>query len=215
MRRAAFPSQNRRRQQAWPPRRRFGCGVSGLGLKAPSFKDTAQKRWNREAKAADRADHRWRHEEAAAAAAQNEQAQASAFEEEEEDAARRWEEEMAAALPPPPPKALSPREARPHRAESRRRARVEAPEALRVEEAGHTTGISCIHVLHQSTGRLTRLSRRASPRRISTPPHAQPGSRRGSLRQRSDRHRSTAARPSASTRRTAPTRTVPTAAAAA
>ena len=107
MRRAAFPSQNRRRQQAWPPRRRFGCGVSGVGLKAPSFKDTAQKRWNREAKAADRADHRWRHAEAAAAAAQNEQAQASAFEE-EEDAARRWEEEMAAALPVAPPKTLSP-----------------------------------------------------------------------------------------------------------
>ena len=78
-----------------------------MGLKAPSFKDTAQKRWNREAKAADRADHRWRHEEAAAAAAQNEQAQASAFEE-EEDAARRWEEEMAAALPVAPPKTLSP-----------------------------------------------------------------------------------------------------------
>ena len=107
MRRAAFPSQNRRRQQAWPPRKRFGCGVSGVGLKAPSFKDTAQKRWNREAKAADRADHRWRHEEAAAAAAQNEQAQASAFEAEEEDAARLWEEEMAAALPTPP-KTLSP-----------------------------------------------------------------------------------------------------------
>ena len=107
MRRAAFPSQNRRRQQAWPPKRRFGCGVGSVGLKAPSFKDTAQKRWNREAKAADRADHRWRHEEAAAAAAQNEQAQASAFEE-EEDAARRWEEEMAAALPVAPPKTLSP-----------------------------------------------------------------------------------------------------------
>ena len=136
MRRAAFPSQNRRRQQAWPPRRRFGCGVSGLGLKAPSFKDTAQKRWNREAKAADRADHRWRHEEAAAAAAQNEQAQASAFEEEEEDAARRWEEEMAAALPPPPPKALSPREARPHRAEPRRGVGAQAPETLRVAQAG-------------------------------------------------------------------------------
>ena len=108
MRRNAFPPKNRRRQQiTWPPKRRFGCGVGSLGLKAPSFKDTAQKRWNREAKAADRADHRWRHEEAAAAAAQNEQAQASAFEE-EEDAARRWEEEMAAALPPPPPKPLSP-----------------------------------------------------------------------------------------------------------
>ena len=106
--RRAFPPQNRRRQQVWPPRKRFGCGVSGVGLKAPSFKDTAQKRWNREAKAADRADHRWRHEEAAAAAAQNEQAQASAFEEEEEDAARLWEEEMAAALPTPPPKTLSP-----------------------------------------------------------------------------------------------------------
>ena len=78
-----------------------------MGLIAPSFKDTAQKRWNREAKAADRADHRWRHAEAAAAAAQNEQAQASAFEA-EEDAARLWEEEMAAALPTPPPKTLSP-----------------------------------------------------------------------------------------------------------
>ena len=110
MRRAAIPPQNRRRQQiAWPPKRRFGCGVDSVGLKAPSFKeDTAQKRWNREAKAADRADHRWRHEEAAAAAAQNEQAQASAFEAEEEDAARLWEEEMAAALPTPPPKTLSP-----------------------------------------------------------------------------------------------------------
>ena len=108
MRRAAFPSQNRRRQQAWPPKRRFGCGVSGVGLKAPSFKDTAQKRWNREAKAADRADHRWRHEEAAAERKRQDQAAAAAFEEEEEDAARRWEEEMAAALPPPPPKALSP-----------------------------------------------------------------------------------------------------------
>ena len=108
MRRAAIPPQNRRRQQiAWPPKRRFGCGVGSVGLKAPSFKDTAQKRWNREAKAADRAAHRWRHEEAAAAAAQNEQAQASAFEE-EEDAARMWEEEMAAALPTPPPKTLSP-----------------------------------------------------------------------------------------------------------
>ena len=109
MRRSAFPQRNRRRQQiTWPPRKRqFGCGVGSVGLKAPSFKDTAQKRWNREAKAADRADHRWRHEEAAAAAAQNEQAQASAFEE-EEDAARRWEEEMAAALPTPPPKTLSP-----------------------------------------------------------------------------------------------------------
>ena len=109
MRRNAFPPKNRRRKQiAWPPKRRFGCGVGSVGLKAPSFKDTAQKRWNREAKAADRADHRWRHEEAAAAAAQNEQAQASAFEAEEEDAARLWEEEMAAALPPPPPKTLSP-----------------------------------------------------------------------------------------------------------
>ena len=109
MRRSAFPSQNRRRQQiAWPPKRRFGCGVGSVGLKAPSFKDTAQKRWDREAKAADRADHRWRHEEAAAAAAQNEQAQASAFEEEEEDAARCWEEQMADALPPAPPKTLSP-----------------------------------------------------------------------------------------------------------
>ena len=91
MRRATFPPKNRRRQQiTWPPKRRFGCGVGSVGLKAPSFKeDTAQKRWNREAKAADRADHRWRHEEAAAAAAQNEQAQASAFEAEEEDARRR------------------------------------------------------------------------------------------------------------------------------
>ena len=79
-----------------------------MGLKAPSFKDTAQKRWNREAKAADRADHRWRHEEAAAERKRQDQAAAAAFEEEEEDAARRWEEEMAAALPPPPPKALSP-----------------------------------------------------------------------------------------------------------
>ena len=69
MRRNAFPPKNRRRKQiAWPPKRRFGCGVGSVGLKAPSFKDTAQKRWNREAKAADRADHRWRHEEAAAAA---------------------------------------------------------------------------------------------------------------------------------------------------
>ena len=110
MRRAAFPSQNRRRQQAWPPRkRRFGCGVGSVGLKAPSFKeDTAQKRWNREAKAADRADHRWRHEEAAAERKRQDQAAAAAFEEEEEDASRRWEEEMAAALPPPPPKTLSP-----------------------------------------------------------------------------------------------------------
>ena len=108
MRRAAFPSQNRRRQQAWPPKRRFGCGVSGVGLKAPSFKDTAQKRWNREAKAADRADHRWRHEEAAAERKRQDQAAAAAFEEEEEDAARLWEEEMAAALPTPPPKTLSP-----------------------------------------------------------------------------------------------------------
>ena len=79
-----------------------------MGLKAPSFKDTAQKRWNREAKAADRADHRWRHEEAAAERKRQDQAAAAAFEEEEEDASRRWEEEMAAALPPPPPKALSP-----------------------------------------------------------------------------------------------------------
>lgn len=108
MRRTAFPSQKSRRHSAWPPRRRFGCGIGSVGLKAPSFRDTAQKRWNREAKAADRADHRWRHEEAAAAAAQNEQAQASAFEAEEEDAARLWEEEMAAALPTPPPKTLSP-----------------------------------------------------------------------------------------------------------
>ena len=105
MRRSAFPPRNRRRQEiAWPPKRRFGCGVGSVGLKAPSFKDTAQKRWNREAKAADRADHRWRHAEAAAAAAQNEQAQASAFEAEEEDAARLWEEEMAAALPVAPPR---------------------------------------------------------------------------------------------------------------
>ena len=112
MRRAAFPSQNRRRQQIWPLRkRRFGCGVSGVGLKAPSFKDTAQKRWNREAKAADRADHRWRHEEAAAERKRQDQAAAAAFEEEEEDASRRWEEEMAAALPPPPPKTLSPENA--------------------------------------------------------------------------------------------------------
>jgi len=107
MRRAAFPSQNRRRQQAWPPKRRFGCGVGSVGLKAPSFKDTAQKRWNREAKAADRADHRWRHEEAAAERKRQDQAAAAAFEA-EEDAARRWGEEMAAALPPPPPKPLSP-----------------------------------------------------------------------------------------------------------
>ena len=109
MRRSAFPSQNRRRQQiTWPPRkRRFGCGVGSVGLKAPSFKDTAQKRWNREAKAADRADHRWRHEEAAAERKRQDEAAAAAFEAEEEDAARRWEEEMAAALPPPPPK-LSP-----------------------------------------------------------------------------------------------------------
>ena len=108
MRRAAFSSQNRRRQQAWPPRkRRFGCGVGSVGLRAPSFKDTAQKRWNREAKAADRADHRWRHEEAAAERKRQDQAAAAAFEA-EEDAARMWEEEMAAALPPPPPKALSP-----------------------------------------------------------------------------------------------------------
>ena len=108
MRRNAFPPKNRRRQQiTWPPKRRFGCGVGSVGLKAPSFKDTAQKRWNREAKAADRADHRWRHEEAAAERKRQDQAAAAAFEE-EEDAARRWEEEMAAALPPPPPKALSP-----------------------------------------------------------------------------------------------------------
>ena len=110
MRRSAFPSQNRRRQQiAWPPKRRFGCGVGSVGLKAPSFKeDTAQKRWNREAKAADRADHRWRHEEAAAERKRQDQAAAAAFEAEEEDAARLWEEEMAAALPTPPPKTLSP-----------------------------------------------------------------------------------------------------------
>ena len=106
--RRAFPPQNRRRQQVWPPRKRFGCGVATVGLKAPSFKDTAQKRWNREAKAADRADHRWRHEEAAAERKRQDQAAAAAFEEEEEDASRRWEEEMAAALPPPPPKTLSP-----------------------------------------------------------------------------------------------------------
>ena len=104
MRRAAFPSQNRRRQQAWPPKRRFGCGVGSVGLKAPSFKDTAQKRWNREAKAADRADHRWRHEEAAAERKRQDQAAAAAFEAEEEDAARLWEEEMKAALPPAPPR---------------------------------------------------------------------------------------------------------------
>ena len=108
MRRNAFPPKNRRRQQiTWPPKRRFGCGVGSLGLKAPSFKDTAQKRWNREAKAADRADHRWRHEEAAAERKRQDQAAAAAFEA-EEDAARRWGEEMAAALPPPPPKPLSP-----------------------------------------------------------------------------------------------------------
>ena len=110
MRRAAFPPQNRRRQEiAWPPRkRRFGCGVGSVGLKAPSFKeDTAQKRWNREAKAADRADHRWRHEEAAAERKRQDQAAAAAFEAEEEDAARLWEE-MTAALPTPPPKTLSP-----------------------------------------------------------------------------------------------------------
>jgi len=108
MRRNAFPPKNRRRKQiAWPPKRRFGCGVGSVGLKAPSFKDTAQKRWNREAKAADRADHRWRHEEAAAERKRQDQAAAAAFEA-EEDAARMWEEEMAAALPPPPPKALSP-----------------------------------------------------------------------------------------------------------
>ena len=108
MRRATFPPKNRRRQQiTWPPKRRFGCGVGSVGLKAPSFKDTAQKRWNREAKAADRADHRWRHEEAAAERKRQDQAAAAAFEA-EEDAARMWEEEMAAALPPPPPKALSP-----------------------------------------------------------------------------------------------------------
>ena len=107
--RRAFPPKNRRRQQAWPPRkRRFGCGVGHVGLKAPSFKDTAQKRWNREAKAADRADHRWRHEEAAAERKRQDQAAAAAFEEEEEDASRRWEEEMAAALPVAPPKTLSP-----------------------------------------------------------------------------------------------------------
>ena len=103
--RRAFPPQNRRRQQIWPPRkRRFGCGVGSVGLKAPSFKeDTAQKRWNREAKAADRADHRWRHEEAAAERKRQDQAAAAAFEA-EEDAARMWEEEMAAALPPAPPR---------------------------------------------------------------------------------------------------------------
>ena len=109
MRRSAFPPRNRRRQEiAWPPKRRFGCGVGSVGLKAPSFKDTAQKRWNREAKAADRADHRWRHEEAAAERKRQDQAAAAAFEAEEEDASRRWEEEMAAALPTPPPKTLSP-----------------------------------------------------------------------------------------------------------
>ena len=108
MRRSAFPPRNRRRQEiAWPPKRRFGCGVGSVGLKAPSFKDTAQKRRNREAKAAERADPRWRHEEAAAERKRQDQAAAAAFEA-EEDAARRWEEEMAAALPPPPPKALSP-----------------------------------------------------------------------------------------------------------
>ena len=104
MRRATFPPKNRRRQQiTWPPKRRFGCGVGSVGLKAPSFKDTAQKRWNREAKAADRADHRWRHEEAAAERKRQDQAAAAAFEAEEEDAARLWEEEMKAALPPAPP----------------------------------------------------------------------------------------------------------------
>ena len=105
MRRSAFPSQNRRRQQiTWPPRKRFGCGVGSVGLKAPSFKDTAQKRWNREAKAADRADHRWRHEEAAAERKRQDQAAAAAFEAEEEDAARCWEKQMADALPPAPPR---------------------------------------------------------------------------------------------------------------
>ena len=105
MRRAAIPPQNRRRQQiTWPPRkRRFGCGVGSVGLKAPSFKDTAQKRWIREAKAADRADHRWRHEEAAAEKKRQDQAAAAAFED-EEDAARMWEEELAAALPVAPPR---------------------------------------------------------------------------------------------------------------
>ena len=107
MRRTAFPSQKSRRHSAWPPRRRFGCGVGSVGLKAPSFKDTAQKRWNREAKAADHADHRWRHEEAAAERKRQDQAAAAAFEAEEEDAARLWEE-MTAALPTPPPKTLSP-----------------------------------------------------------------------------------------------------------
>ena len=107
MRRTAFPSQKSRRHSAWPPRRRFGCGIGSVGLKAPSFRDTAQKRWNREAKAADRADHRWRHEEAAAERKRQDQAAAAAFEA-EEDAARMWEEEMAAALPTPPPKTLSP-----------------------------------------------------------------------------------------------------------
>ena len=109
MRRATFPPKNRRRQQiTWPPKRRFGCGVGSVGLKAPSFKeDTAQKRWNREAKAADRADHRWRHEEAAAERKRQDQAAAAVFEAEEEDAARLWEE-MTAALPTPPPKTLSP-----------------------------------------------------------------------------------------------------------
>ena len=85
MRRNAFPPKNRRRQQiTWPPKRRFGCGVGSVGLKAPSFKDTAQKRWNREAKAADRADHRWRHEEAAAERKRQDQAAAAAFEAEED-----------------------------------------------------------------------------------------------------------------------------------
>ena len=107
MRRTAFPSQKSRRQHAWPPKRRFGCGVGSVGLKAPSFKDTAQKRWNREAKAADHADHRWRHEEAAAERKRQDQAAAAVFEAEEEDAARLWEE-MTAALPTPPPKTLSP-----------------------------------------------------------------------------------------------------------
>ena len=105
MRRAAFPQPQRRRQQyPWPPRkRRFGCGVGSVGLKAPSFVDTLEKRWNRYSQALDRADGRWRHEEAAAEQTRQDQAAAAAFEGEEEDAAARmWEEEMADALPVAP-----------------------------------------------------------------------------------------------------------------
>lgn len=105
MRRNAFPQPQRRRQQyPWPPcKRRFGCGVGSVGLKAPSFVDTPEKRWNREAGALDRADHRWRHEEAAAERKRQEQAALAAFEGEEDVAA--WEEEMADALPVAPPPA--------------------------------------------------------------------------------------------------------------